>query len=45
MTTGYKSRHILSYGHNIEHNRSNIRASNNKVIFLYLKPGAANIIP
>ena len=45
MTIGYKPRHILSNGHNIEHNRSNIRASKNKVIFLYLnKAGETNIL-
>ena len=41
----YKMMHKYSYEHNIEHNRSNIRALHPKIkVEIYLEPNYANLV-
>ena len=45
MLIWYKMMHRFSYEHNIEHNRSNIRALHPKIIGKnYLEPNYANLV-
>ena len=45
MLIWYKMIHMFSYDHNIEHNRSKIRALHPKIIGkIYLEPNYANLV-